>query len=65
MLNDSPILSERPQFHPPMTTATPLAQGFVRKPAAGTELAATRRVPLKRLSCKTCLGKCCVGRCRF
>src|ERR1035438_1052192 len=66
MLNHSTILSESPHFHPPVSVAPPIMfEGVVRKPTARAESAPQRRVPPKRLCCKTCQGKCCIGRCRF
>ena len=66
MLNHSTILSESPHFHPLASATPPIKlQVVFRKPAVNGESAALRRVPSKRLSCKTCLGNCCIGRCRF
>jgi len=66
MLNHSTDLGERPHFHPPARATAPITlQGVVPKPAASAESTPQRRVPPKRLFCKTCLGQCCIGRCRF
>ena len=66
MLNQSTIVSENPHFHPPASVAPPITlQGVIGKSAARAESTPQRRVPPKRIFCKTCLGKNCIGRCRF
>lgn len=66
MLNQSTVLSERPQFHPAaVTTSKTMGQNALRTFGANAGAAPQRRVPPKKLSCKTCQGKCCTGHCRF
>ena len=66
MLNQSTIMSESPHFHPPTSVTPPITlQGVIGKSAARAASTPQRRVPPKRIFCKTCLGKNCIGRCRF
>ena len=66
MLSHSTILSESPQFHPPARVAPPFpVESVLRKPVIRVESIPLRRVPPKKLCCKTCLGKGCTGHCRF
>jgi hypothetical protein len=66
MLNHSTSVSESPHFHPPANATSPIMlHGVLPKFAPDGGSTPQRRVPPKRLCCKTCLGKACIGRCRF
>lgn len=65
MLKQSTV-SESAHFYSPVSATTRITlEGVLRKPVTAATAAPLRRIPPKRLSCKTCQGACCIGRCRF
>lgn len=65
MLNRTTIVSETAHYHPPVSVVPPVVLPRAAHSLGNGNPAPQRRVPTKRLCCKTCLGKACIGRCRF